>query len=312
MNIRGDVQAATQLMAQHGRTFRLALRLLPPSARGDIALLYAFCRRMDDRADEHRAAEGAARKRELEHVAAILKDDPCGAEAVATGWPSTLEQRYPGIARVASTLVLALSMDTGARHIATEDELLDYAFGVAGTVGLMMCPLLGAPAEASRAAAHLGIGMQLTNIARDVGVDFVDGRVYLPGTWICPAAVRAALYGGDPRELREAIWQLLRMAERFYASAAAGMSLLPPRSRLGVLAAALCYREIGVRVGADPDASWRRRTMVSPSRKAALITSAMAAIASTRSLSPGLAAAPPNVTLCEQSLERWNGRGAHA
>ena len=312
MKTADQVQVATAVMAQHGRTFRLALRLLPPSARGDIALLYAFCRRMDDLADEHGAGEGEARQRQLEQVVAVLRDDPCGPGAVAVGWPSTLEQRHPGMAQVASALISALSKDTGTRYIASEDELLDYAFGVAGTVGLMMCPLLGAPAQASRAAAHLGIAMQLTNIARDVGGDFQAGRIYLPRSWICPAAVRAALSGGDPRDLCEATWRLLRLAECFYASATAGMSLLPSRSRLGVLAAACCYREIGVRVGANPAVSWRRRTTVSTARKAALVASAMAATARGRSLSPGPRAAPPQVALCEQSLEQWNGTGAHA
>lgn len=313
MKTPDEVGAATRVMAQHGRTFRLALRLLPSCRRGDIALLYAFCRRMDDLADEHRVGEEDARRRELAQVAARLREEPAGPDAAALGWPTALEHSYPGIAQIASTLVVSLASDTGARHVATEDDLLNYAFGVAGTVGLMMCPLLGAPTIAARAAAHLGIAMQLTNIARDVCVDFVARRVYLPASWICPSAVRAALCGGDPRELREATWRLLRLAEQFYASADVGIGLLPARSRLGVLAAARCYRAIGLRVGADPDASWRRRTVVPGHQKATLVAQAIAETARVHSAaSSAMFAPPPPVALCEQSLERWNGSGAHA
>lgn len=259
-----------EVMARSGRTFSLASRLLAADMRRDAAALYAYCRRVDDLADE--GAETGALQEALE----ALKLDPLGESAAAAGWPINLEERYPGIARIAVTLTEALAADTGSRRIATEPELLQYAFGVAGTVGLMMCRILGAPPDGAEAASHLGIAMQLSNIARDVAEDWARDRVYLPGEWVSPEAVVVALNGGEPGPLVAATKRLLALADRYYVSADRGMGYLPWRARAGILAAASCYREIGVQVGRDVPASWRQRTVVSPGRKAVLVAGALA------------------------------------
>ncbi len=264
---------AEQIMARGGRTFHLASRLLPARMRLHAAELYAYCRFADDVADEDEAGKGE----QLAAVIAAMEADPLGDEAAMLGWPVQLEAEYPGISRIAVTLTRALAADTDPRQIATEPELLQYAFGVAGTVGLMMCRILGAPPEGAQAASHLGIAMQLTNIARDVREDRERERYYLPAEWIAPAALQAALDGGDPLPLVAATRRLLARAEDFYASADAGMHFLPLRARVAILAAAACYREIGVVVGRNIPLSWSRRATVSGSRKAVLVAQACAA-----------------------------------
>ncbi len=264
---------AQQVMARSGRTFHLAARLLPARMRLHATELYAFCRFVDDLADEGGAGKG-------EHLAAVItamEADPLGDEAGALGWPVQLEAEYPGISKIAVTLTRALAADTGPRQIATEPELLQYAFGVAGTVGLMMCRILGAPPEGAQAASHLGIAMQLTNIARDVREDHERARYYLPAAWVAPEALQAALDGGDPLPLVAATRRLLARAEDFYTSADAGMHFLPLRARVAILAAAACYREIGVVIGRNVPLSWSRRAVVSGSRKAVLVARACAA-----------------------------------
>ncbi len=256
---------AEAVLARSGRTFHLASRLLPAAMRSDATELYAFCRRMDDLADESREGGG-----ELARAIAALEGDPLGEEAAAAGWPVDLERRFPAIAKVAATLTRALAADAGPRRMGTEAELLEYAFGVAGTVGLMMCRILGAPPEGAQAASHLGIAMQLTNIARDAREDRERDRIYLPAAWIELAGVDRALDGGPPEPLAAAIRKLLKLADRYYASAHSGMHYLPLRARVGILAAAACYREIGVVVACDIPASWRRRAVVSGRRKAVL------------------------------------------
>ena len=269
---------AEAILARSGRTFHLASRLLPPRMRSEAAELYAFCRRMDDLADEEGTADLDVRSRQLEQVLQVLQTDPLSDVAESLGWPVELEMRFPGISRIAMTLTESLAADIGARSIADERELLVYAFGVAGTVGLMMCRILGAPPAGAEAAAHLGIAMQLTNIARDIREDLERDRIYLPATWISSADVKAAIAAAPVSpdapavaRLVQTIRRLLALAERFYRSADAGMHYLPWRARLSILAASACYREIGVRVEQDIAASWQRRTVVPFRVKARLV-----------------------------------------
>ncbi len=239
--------------------------------RREAAELYGFCRRMDDLADEG----NAGRDRRLGQVIEALRADPLSDIAESLGWPVELEVRFPGISKIAVMLTEALAADTGARSIADERELLVYAFGVAGTVGLMMCRILGAPPAGAEAAAHLGIAMQLTNIARDVREDLKRDRIYLPAAWVAPADVRAAITAAPDSSaaasLVQAIHRLLALAERFYLSADGGMHYLPWRARVSILAAGACYREIGVRVEKDTAGSWRRRIVVPSGVKARLV-----------------------------------------
>jgi len=270
-------QDAEQVMARAGRTFHLAARLLPARMRLHATQLYAFCRFADDIADEEADEDRAGKVEQLAALIAAMEADPLSDEATALGWPVQLEAEYPGISKIAVTLTRALTADTGSRQIATEPELLQYAFGVAGTVGLMMCRILGAPPDSAQAASHLGIAMQLTNIARDVREDHERERNYLPATWIAPEALQAALAGSEAQPLIAATQRLLARAEDFYASADAGMHFLPLRARVAILAAAACYREIGMVVERDIALSWSRRAVVSRSRKAVLVAQACAA-----------------------------------
>jgi phytoene synthase len=258
---------AQAVLARSGRTFHLASRLLPRQMREDAAALYAFCRRMDDLADEG-PANGHA---QLERVVRLLKDDPLSQELEACGWPVALERRFPQISKVAAELVRALAADTGPRRIRSEAELNAYAYGVAGTVGIMMCRVLGAPPEAAEAATALGKAMQFTNIARDVREDLERDRIYLPGDWVAPGEVAAAVRGGEAKQLQTATGRLLQSADSLYASGHAGMHFLPWRARLGILAAAACYREIGLSVARDMRGSWQQRVVVGGRRKAVLV-----------------------------------------
>ena len=265
-----SAEEAKAVLSRSGRTFHLASLLLPAQMREQAAELYAFCRCMDDIADE------AGKPEELQSVIRVLEEEPLSEEAEALGWPVTLEAHFPGISKVAVTLTRSLAADAGPRRMETEAELLQYAFGVAGTVGLMMCRILGAPPAGAQAASHLGIAMQLTNIARDVREDLGRDRIYLPAAWIAAEAVQAAIGGGDAEPLVAATRRLLALAESFYASADRGMRYLPWRARVSILAAAACYREIGVAVSRDVPALWRQRTVVSRYRKSVLLLRSLA------------------------------------
>ena len=94
--------------------------------------------------------------------------------------------RRHGIPRAAPNALLdGFEMDLRGRRYETLGEVKEYATGVAASVGVMMAMAMGArSAQALARAADLGIAMQLTNIARDIGEDARNGRLYLPRDWL--------------------------------------------------------------------------------------------------------------------------------
>jgi phytoene synthase len=267
---------ARAILARHGRSFAFAARLLPAVSADCAPRLYAVCRSVDDLADRV-GGERAARRLAALRRALLRGDagDPLAAEILALEAERGLDRG------AAVALVDGVAGDLGPVRLPDERAMLAYAYRVAGTVGLMMCPVLGVrDGRARRHAVDLGIAMQLTNIARDVAEDAAAGRRYLPGTWIDAAPVRIA----EPdhalaREIRGAVLRLLDLAERYYASGAAGYGHLPVRARPGIAAAASIYRAIGTelrRRGGDAHAG---RARVSAPRKTLLAAGALRALA---------------------------------
>ena len=266
-------------MSKAGKTFYLASRLLPTSVRSDVVNLYGFCRTVDDLADDCFSSL-SERRRKLQWLQQSLQNQGA-AQHRLTAWPFPSEGVLP---QAAATLVHAALQDLEQQQPETEEQVLAYAFGVAGTVGIMMAEVLRASPRGRGAAVALGMAMQLSNICRDVAEDLRMGRVYLPARWVTADAIRRAIDQGDAiarTQLEEATTRLLVMANHLYEVAYNGIWSLPWRVRWAILAAALCYREIGVQVGLDVRRSWRTRVVVSRGRKLWLL-----ALAGVRLLRP--------------------------
>ena len=269
MTTPSALSLAERLMSRAGKTFHLASRLLPESVRDDVVHLYAFCRTVDDLADDT-ASPLAERQRSLHALAAALEQDG-GTDHRSATWPFAADDL---LARTAGVLVRAALRDLNQQQPRTEADLLEYAFGVAGTVGIMMAKVLRAKPEGYRAAVALGMGMQLSNISRDVAEDFAAGRVYLPAEWVTSSAVFGALHRrdvADAQRVRAAVVRIVGKADDLYEAAFDGMWSLPWRMRWSILAAAMCYREIGVVVRHAPERSWRQRIAISTGRKLWLV-----------------------------------------
>jgi phytoene synthase len=254
------------VLRRRGRTFFLASLLLGRVHAGRAATLYAFCRHVDDLADE--SADPRAARVALAAVTQALGTGRTQDARLQAMLALQAETRMP--AAPALALVAGVTNDLDPVRLADEDALIRYAWQVAGTVGLMMCAVLDV--DDSRAvpfAIDLGIAMQLTNIARDVGEDARVGRRYLPGSWIgdTPPAAIVAPTPALQATLRDATRRLLALAERYYASGESGLGFLPARARLAILAAARMYRAIGGRIVATDHQSWDRRAVVGPLAK---------------------------------------------
>ncbi len=249
------------VLKAHGRSFHLAGRLLPAPVRTRAARLYAFCRHVDDLADTSDDPQRArAQLRELrEDLARQEPRSACSKDFLALAAQADLP------IAPALTLIDTVSREIEGTRVAGQGDLIGYAYGVAGTVGLMMCSVLGTSEPGARAyAVDLGIAMQLTNIARDVGEDAAIGRVYLPATWLdglsCAQILRPDAAQGDV--LRQATARCLALADRYYASGLGGLKFLPTRSRYAIGVAAHVYRAIGDRVADAGYRSWDRRAVV--------------------------------------------------
>jgi phytoene synthase len=251
-------------LARRGSSFALAARLLPAATASDVGRLYTLCRTVDDLAD--RDGSPAARRR-LARIRAELAGAP-PRDPVARAFNALAHERGFALA-YARDLVTGVEGDLEPVRLATVGDLLVYAYRVAGTVGAMMAPTLGATdADAVAPAVDLGIAMQLTNIARDVLEDARADRRYLPAAWVDlpPAAIAEAGPAARGR-VPAALLEVLALADRYYARGHAGLAHLPPRARTTVAVAADLYRAIGTVLRERDGAYWRGRAVVGKPRR---------------------------------------------
>lgn len=241
-------QPHMDVLAHHGRSFHLASHFLPQFAREDAAMLYAFCRYVDDIADEtpdpNQARDGLRAVRA--DMQAVHPRDRLVKELVSMADKTGLDLE------AADQLVEGVESDLSSVLFADEQELIRYCYRVAGTVGIMMCAVLRVRDEAAiHFAIDLGIGMQLTNICRDVAEDAKRQRVYLPADHLERAGTssEAVLDGRASGEsVAIVVRDLLALADRYYASADAGIRAIPMPARAAILVASRVYRAIGLRL----------------------------------------------------------------
>ncbi len=178
-------ETSLPLFRAHARTFWFAARFLPAHTRTAVTALYSFARAVDDVVDEPTSVDSERVRSTLSGWHAWL-EQPTSPETAPD--PRLAAQVLPllvdiGVpARYLQLLVDGVASDLDRRQVASWPELREYCFGVASSVGLAMCHLLGVGDDplAGEAAVDLGIAMQLTNILRDVWDDLNNGRVYLP------------------------------------------------------------------------------------------------------------------------------------
>ncbi len=271
------VATSREVLAHHARTFRLASVLLPSSQRDEAAVVYAFCRLVDDTVDEapdHDSARAGL---------ALLEDELLGrrpARPLIGGFLEVCRLRHIPLT-AATELIAGVESDLGTVLIPNDRELLRYCYRVAGTVGIMMCGVIGVTdPDALAHAIDLGVGMQLTNICRDVLEDAGRGRVYLPATRLndLNTSHEEILAGTAPSyAVGWVISDLLALADRYYLSGEQGMRFIPSRPRAAIAAAGRMYRAIGWKLRSERNCDFTRgRTVVGRRSKARWLTSAVA------------------------------------
>ncbi len=259
MHQRDDdaIRQCRAILEANSKSFALAGKLLPPKQRDDAAVVYAYCRRVDDAIDEctgdPRDALATLRD-ELEWIFATEEraDHPAASDVTLRAFRVVAQTRripraYP------EELLAGMEMDVVSQSYPDVETLLLYCHRVAGVVGLMMCHVMGVrDDDALRNAAQLGLAMQLTNICRDVLEDWRLGRLYLPDSLLAQAGashLRDALGGPFPAEatapVSEVVESLLKRADTFYEGGDRGLEALSLQNALAIAAARRIYAAIG-------------------------------------------------------------------
>ncbi|MFM7273479.1 MAG: phytoene/squalene synthase family protein, partial [Gammaproteobacteria bacterium] len=241
-----DLAACRESLRTGSRSFHAASLLLPRALREPASALYAFCREADDAVDAPGAGDVALRAlaERLDGIYAGTPTDHVADRALAAVVRRQELPREP-----LDALLEGFAWDAAGRRYETISDVRAYGARVAGSVGVMMAVLMGVsdPQVLAR-ACDLGVAMQLTNIARDVGEDARAGRLYLPREWLREEGIDAEAFLREPRHspaLGAVLARLLAEAERLYRRADAGIACLPSGCRPAIYAARRLYAAIG-------------------------------------------------------------------
>ena len=232
----------TYSIKSEGKSFYWASFFLPKKNRIAASRLYSICRYLDDVADNSKLDTSS----QIKNIFNQIKEN----ESSEINIFFKKNNINLGILK---DLIDGLISDQQNVRVTDEKELIDYSYKVAGTVGLMMLPIINTKdAEARKHAIDLGIAMQLTNIARDVYEDAKMNRLYLPKEWLGQVSVSDLidnkLDGQKKRLIELSIKNLIELSDKFYANGFSGMKFIPLRTRLAIFFAAKIYKGIGEKI----------------------------------------------------------------
>ncbi|MGG3924463.1 phytoene/squalene synthase family protein [Metabacillus fastidiosus] len=235
-----------KVIKHHSKTFYKAFSILSKDERKAVWAVYTFCRTVDDIVDEGRNPE----KELAEFKKAFEKFLQHEYDEADPMWVALHDVfvKYRMDEEAFRSLVKGQEMDLTINRYDTTEQLLDYCYHVASTVGLMLLPILAPGKEEMLrdGAVSLGIAMQLTNILRDIGEDLERNRIYLPKDMMKHYGLKKeALWLGKIDSSFIDVWEhLAEVAEQFYNEAFQSMNEYPIYSRIPVKRAAYLYREI--------------------------------------------------------------------
>ena len=225
-------------LALFAKSFNWAGFFLPRKIYDDCAKLYAFCRVLDDIADEKADLDSKIEKFNkmkifFKNSFKLNNNDKISSYENKTIILDiiTIAENYKIKKIIIDDLIDGVATDLKKRvHIRSVKDLLIYSYRVAGTVGLMMSKILKVnDRRALKGAIDLGIAMQLTNIARDVVEDKKMNREYIKPDF-------------------ENIQATLKLAEMFYQSSFSSIQKIPFRYKFSIIVARRIYRQIGRKI----------------------------------------------------------------
>lgn len=265
---RSSFDYAARVTEQASSSFYLATQHFDDSVRPYLRALYAFCRLTDDAVDE--AGNYSQARAALRHFQTVfLRRAAPPDESVWPALYATID-RFAIPQRYFQELLYGLQTDIGPVRLRTQAELVRYCYRVAGTVGLMCAKVLGVSDRVGMAGAkQLGIAMQLTNIARDIGEDFSRDRIYLPLSWRRQNGLTEDMIAAQSisSEYHATMQRLAELAEGYYRAAERSYGSVPWQHRLPVLTVAKLYHRLLRKLQASGFAVYGRRIRLSQAEK---------------------------------------------
>ncbi|NCB24985.1 MAG: squalene/phytoene synthase family protein [Bacteroidia bacterium] len=293
-----------KIMKDRAVSFYQAFRQLPKERFVGVAALYAFCRYADDTVDY--TVQGQNLDNPLKKLEFLEKkvhsiylagetslNEPKSDEGGQLWWPAFADtiRRFNIPMDSFLNQIEGQRMDADFKGIHTMEELLEYCRLVAGSVGTMMLPLLAAEGVDTtnpgfiQVCENLGIGMQLTNILRDVGEDLrMRKRLYIPQDLLAEYGVtRTALeslanepegapISADIPEGFMRLWEKLALlADTYYQDYEKWLPWFHQDCQVPLVAAALIYRAIADAVREASYNCFTKRCYTSAETRAALI-----------------------------------------
>ena len=246
----GDVETqfayrhVASVTRSHSKSFFLASALLPEEKRSAVRALYAFCRTVDDIVDESSAYD---REVQLDYWRTVTQTASAPTpNLVAAAWADTLA-RYHIPRHYALQLIDGVARDLKQTRYQTFHDLATYCYGVASTVGLMSMYIIGFKSnDAIPYAIKLGVALQMTNILRDVGEDYRNGRVYLPREDLLFHGISETdiELGQVTNRWRQLMKFQIDRTRQLYAESWEGLKLLDRDGQLAIGAASVFYQGI--------------------------------------------------------------------
>ena len=268
------VEHARLSIKRGSKSFSAASRLFDRTTRERVWLLYAWCRRCDDIADNQEMGGELGDQSDAEERLGRIRTLTARALAgEATGDPAFdalgVVAKECGITpAMAEDVIAGFALDADDWRPRSARDLMRYCYHVAGAVGAMMALVMGVRPDDEDTldrACDLGFAFQLANIARDVVEDDAAGRCYLPVEWLVEEDIEPGQHSKPHhrQELADMAAKLVALMEQHEAAARIGAARLPFRSRWAVLSAARIYGAIGREVRRRGAAAWDHRVSTS-------------------------------------------------
>ena len=234
-----------QTLKKHAKSFYFAGLLLDKQTLHDASVLYAFCRQLDDAADIEDMSEKSVKLQQL--ITDYRTDHSQNEINIAF---KALKKQYQLNSQFVDDLILGVSSDLQFKQPKDLKELIFYSYQVAGTVGGLMARILGATnAKAWRFAIDLGIGMQLTNISRDIKEDALNKRIYLPQDQLGSDVDATTILNPENKtKVYNVTKEILTTADKYYQSGFSGIYYIPKKNKFSILIAGILYQSIGNKV----------------------------------------------------------------
>lgn len=224
-----------QIMRRAKSNLAFALSCLPKERRRDMVSFYAFCRVVDDIADDTTTSP-EAKEKELNHWKQCVEaGEPPGHPVLDEVLVLPLKYGFPRA--WLCEIIDGVASDISKTRYATFEELLGYCYKVASVVGLVSIEIFGHQNQATKDyAIQLGYALQFTNIIRDVGQDARDtGRIYLPQSELRQFGVlESEILDARPSPRFTTMMDFQYQRARDYYAAA--QKALPPEDRKNMVA----------------------------------------------------------------------------